>query len=150
MWHDFDASGLIVPYDCDDGTTLEIPDGHDPVCDGGAYDCPDKSDENDCKNVCSFSQISCNVNGAAACLSESLMCDGHSDCDDGFDETDCSKCDVPEEFDCGVRDLIYKSYGLDQGSAPGRFYRKTAGGKTAFAVAVTVLEFLAVRFKSVR
>ena len=38
--------------------------------------------------------------------------------------------------------------GCGQGSAPRRFYRKTAGGKTAFAVAVTVtvLEFLAVRF----
>ena len=44
-----------------------------------------------------------------------------------------------ENHDRGCHD--YHDRGChDQGSAPRRFYRKTAGGKTAFAVAVTVLK----------
>ena len=83
-------------------------DGYDPFC-NGITDCEDQSDEHNCA-FCAENQFSCDVNGAAACLSESHKCDGFDDCDGGADEKNCNEkdnCRGPENYWCEVSLIFF-------------------------------------------
>ncbi|XP_072167436.1 uncharacterized protein [Diadema setosum] len=70
------------------------------VCDGYG-DCPDRSDEANCKESCNSQDFSC-ANGET-CLHRDSVCDSNNDCEDWSDELDCGCRDERDE--CGAWEL---------------------------------------------
>lgn len=91
-------------FRCEDGTCIALKNKCDKI-----YDCPDKSDEENCKdyvpeNHCKSSQYECK---SGQCLDFSSRCDGFPDCPDNDDEKDCEKQRCSKDsFQCNSGNCI--------------------------------------------
>jgi hypothetical protein len=90
-------------------------------CDG-EFDCPEKDDEDNCKDVqCGKEQFKCEsfLHHATSCIPQSWICDGQSDCANMSDEKDCGpekkKNDTcaDDEYKCKDGQCIFKNWECD-------------------------------------
>ncbi|XP_029163122.1 LOW QUALITY PROTEIN: vitellogenin receptor [Nylanderia fulva] len=112
--NDCDESGTcgLGKFMCKDGTCINSDDR----CNLN-YECPDKSDEEDCPTqLCRSDEFQCRD---GTCISNSLECDGYSDCLDFSDEInnhcrDRERTCPPTKFMCNnTRNCIPKEWECD-------------------------------------